>query len=111
MSVVGVCTGHLRQAGDRVPVDVDQTSGLSDAAALGEVLEHGAGLLLREVGVEERRALALGEAVFAGLAVEQSDVMVLAVAGADGEVSDVALAVGGAIGFLATEAREVVHST
>jgi hypothetical protein len=111
MSVVGVFASPLRQAGDRVTVDVDQTSGLSDATALGEVLEHGAGLFRREVGVEQRRALALGEAVFADLAVEQSDVMVLAVVGADGEVSDVASAVGGAIGVLATEAREVVHST
>ena len=100
-----VGAGPLRQAGDGVAVDVDQAPGLSDATALGEVLEDGAGLLLREVGVEQRRALTLGEAVSAGLAVEQADVVVHAVAGADGEVPGVALAVGGAIGILATEAR------
>jgi hypothetical protein len=111
MSVAGVIAGQLRQAGDRVAVDVDQASGLSDAAALGEVPEDGAGLLLREVGVEQRRALALGEAVLAGVAVEQSDVALLAVAGADGEVCGVAPAVGRAIGILAAEAREVVHGT
>jgi hypothetical protein len=92
-------------------VDLDQASGLSDAAALGEVLEHGARLLVGEVGMEQGRALALGEAILAGLAVEQTDVVVLAVAGADGEVSGVASAVGGAIGILAAEACEVVHGS
>jgi hypothetical protein len=92
-------------------VDVDQASGLPDAAAFAEVWEDGAGLLLGEVGVEQRRSLALGEAVFAGLAAEQADVVLLAVAGADGEVSGVASAVGAAIGILAAGAREIVHGT
>jgi hypothetical protein len=111
MSVAGVCAGQFRQAGDGIAVDLDQASGLSDAAALGEVLEHGARLLVGEVGMEQGRALALGEAILAGLAVEQTDVVVLAVAGADGEVSGVASAVGGAIGILAAEACEVVHGS
>ena len=111
MSVVGMSAGQFRQSDDRIGVDVDQASGLSDAAALAEVLEDGAGLLLGQVGVEQGRALALGEAVFAGLAVEQADVVVLAVTGADGEVCGVASAVGGAIGILAAEAREIVHGT
>ena len=97
------------QANDGIAVDLDQASGLPDAAALGEVLEHGAGLRLGEMGVEQRRALALGEAVFAGLAIEQADVVVLAVAAADGEVCGVALAEEAAIGILAAEAYEVVH--
>jgi hypothetical protein len=70
MSVAGVWSGQLRQADDRVGVNADEASGLSDAAAFAEVLEDGAGLLLGHVGVEQGRALALGEAVFAGLAVE-----------------------------------------
>ena len=111
MSVAGMLSGQFRQADDRIGVDVDQASGLANAAALAEVLEHGAGLLLGQVGVEEGRALALGEAVFAGLAVEQADVVVLAVAGADREVSGVASAEEGAIGFLAAEASEIVHGT
>jgi hypothetical protein len=87
VGVVGVSSGHRRQANDRIAVDVDQASGLSDAAALAKVLEHGAGLLLGQVGVEQGRALAFGEARFAGVAVEQPDVVVLAVAGVDREVS------------------------
>jgi hypothetical protein len=109
MSVAGMSSGQFRQADDRIPVDIDQASGLSDAAALGEVLEHGAGFLLGQVGVEQRCALALGEAVLAGVAVEQADVILFAVAVADGEIPGVALAVGGAIGILAAEAREIVH--
>jgi len=111
MSVAGVVSGHPRQADDAVAVDVDQASGLSDAAALTEVLKDGAGLLLGEVGVEQRRALARGGAGFAGRAGEPSDVTVLAGAGADGEVSGVAWAGGGAIGILAAVAREVIHGT
>ena len=104
-------SGDVRQADDGVGIDADQASGLSDTAALGEVLEHGEGLLLGEMGVEQGRALALGEAVLAGLAVEQADVVLLAVAAADREVSGVASAVEGAIGVLAAEAREVVHGS
>jgi len=73
-------------------VDVDEASGLPDAAALGEVLEEGAGLLLGQVGVEQGRTVARGEAVFAGLAVKQPDVVVRAVAGAEREICGVASA-------------------
>src|SRR4051794_22203206 len=109
MSVAAMLPDHSCQADDGIAVDFDQASGLPDAAALGEVLEHRAGLLLGQVGVEQRRALALGEAVLAGVAIEQPDVILFAVAAADGEVSGVALAEQGAIGILAAEASEVVH--
>ena len=109
MSVAGVSSGQFRQADDGIAVDVEEASGLSDAAAFGEVLEYGAGLLLGQVGVEKRRALALGEAILAGVAVEQPDVVLFAVAAAYGEVSGVASAVKGAMGILAAEACEVVH--
>jgi hypothetical protein len=109
MSVVGMLSRQSRQADDRIAVDDDQAPGLSDAASLGEVLEDGAGLLCGQVGVEQRGAFALGEARLADVAVEQPDMVGLAVACADREVSCVALAEEGAIGFLAAEASEVVH--
>jgi hypothetical protein len=74
------------------------------------VLEHGKGLLLGEMAVEQGRALALGEAALARLAVEQSDLVLLAVAGADREIAGVAVAVEDALVVLTTEAREVVHA-
>jgi hypothetical protein len=98
------------QATDGVRIDADEASGGADAAALVEVLKHGEGLLLGQMGVKEGRPLALGEAVLAGVTVEQSDVVELAVAGADREIAGVAAGVEGAVGVLAAEAREVVHA-
>ncbi len=102
--------GDAGQSADGVGIDADQAPGGTDAAALVEVLEHGEGLLLGEMGVEQGRALALGEAVFARLAVEQSDVVLFAVASADRESAGIAAGVEGALGILAAEAREVVHA-
>jgi hypothetical protein len=98
------------QATDGVGIDADQASGGADATALVEVLEHGEGLLFGEMAVEEDRAPALGEAILARLAVEQSDLAQLAVAGADREVAGVTVAVEDALVVLTTEAREVVHA-
>src|SRR4051812_7445418 len=103
-------SGDAGQSDDGVAIDADQPSGGADAAALIEVLEHGEGLLLGEMAVEQGRALALGEAVLAGLAVEQPDVILLAVAGADREIAGVTAPVEGALGILTAEAREVVHA-
>jgi hypothetical protein len=104
-----MASGQAGQADDGIPVDADQASGGPDSAVLGQVVEHGEGLVLGQMGVEEGRALALGEARLAGLAVKQADVIVLAVAGADGEVCGVASAVEWTIGVLTAEACEIVH--
>jgi hypothetical protein len=102
-------SGQAGQADDGIPVDADQASGGPDPAVLGEVVEHGEGLVLGQMGVEQGRALALGEAGSAGLAVEQADLVVLAVAGAGGEVCGVASAVEWALRVLTAEACEIVH--
>jgi hypothetical protein len=109
MSVVGMAAGDAGQSAHGVGIDADQSSGGADAAALVEVLEDGQGFLRGEMAVEQRRALALGEAALAGLAVEQADVVLLAVAGADGEITGIAAGVEYALGVLAAEASEVVH--
>jgi hypothetical protein len=110
LSVVGVLSGDAGQSDDGVGIDADQASGGADAAALVEVLEHGAGLVVGEMGVEQGRPLAFGEAVLAGVAVEQSDVVLFSVAGADREIAGVAPRLEGTLGILATEARKVVHA-
>jgi hypothetical protein len=97
------------QAGDGVLVDADQSCGLSDAAAVGEVGEDGKDLVLRESAVEERCGLAFAEAVLAGAAVEESVLLLAAVAHADGEVAVSASAIVGAVGVEAAEAAEVIH--
>jgi hypothetical protein len=109
VSVVGVIAGGAGQPDDGIAMGADQAAGLADAVALGEVVEDGSGLLVGHAAVEQRGALALGEAGLAGLTVEQSDVVILAVAVADGEVTGVAAAVQGAFGVPAAEAGEVVH--
>jgi hypothetical protein len=67
MSVVGMLSGDAGQSAGRVGIDADEASGGADAAALVEVLEHGEGLLLGEMAVEQGRALALGEAYLQAL--------------------------------------------
>src|SRR5262249_15858119 len=109
VSVVGMPPGEAGQSDDRVAVDTDEALGLADAATFAGVLEHGAGLVVGQVRMEQGRALALGEALFAAVAVEQPDMVLLAVAGADGEVAGTSMAVEGALGVLAAEANEVVH--
>jgi hypothetical protein len=109
VSAVGVIAGGASQPDDGIAMGADEAAGLADAIALGEVVEDGRGLRLGQAAVEQRGALPFGEAGLAGLAVEQPDVVILAVAVADGEVTDVAAAVQGASGILAAETREVVH--
>jgi hypothetical protein len=104
-------SGQAGQPGDGVAMDADEPAGLPGAVALGEVVQHRAGLVVREMRAEERGALALGEAVFAGPTVEEPDVALLAEAAAHGEVAGVALAVEGASGVLAAEASQVVHGS
>jgi RHS repeat-associated protein len=104
-----VPAGEQGQARDGVLADADQPGGLADAAAIGEVSEDGQELVLRQVGAEQGRALALGEAGAAGGAVQQAVLVVAAVAHADGEVSAVTPAVVGAVGVETAEAAEVVQ--
>jgi hypothetical protein len=110
MSVVGMLPGPAGQSDDGVAMDPDEASGRPDAAPLVEVVQDGEGLVLGQMGVEQGRTFAFGEAVLAGLAVEEADVVLFAVAGADGEVAGVAETGGGAVGVLTAEAREVVHA-
>jgi hypothetical protein len=104
-----VLPGGAGQSDDGVAVDADEPSGGADAAALVEVLEDGVGLLLGQVAAVQRRALALGEAGPAGVAVELPELLVLAESAAGREVTGAALAVERAVGILAAEAGEVVH--
>ena len=101
---------HAGQASDGVGIDANQTPGAANTTALVEVQEHGQGRFFGEMAVERGRAFAFGEAGLAGLTVEQSDVVLLAVASANGEVTGIAAAVQGALRVLTAEAREVVHA-
>jgi hypothetical protein len=104
----GVGAGQAGEAHDGVAVDADEAFGLADAAAVGDVGRDGPGLVIRQAGVEQGGALALGEAGLAGLAVGQP-ALGSAVAGAGGQVAVPALAEVGTRGRQAAEGAQVVH--
>jgi hypothetical protein len=105
---LGVGAGQPAEPGDGGAADAGEPPGLADAAAVGDVGQHGLGLRRREPGVEQRGALALGEAGLARAAIQEA-APVGAVAGADGEVTVAALPVVGAVGVQAAEVAEVIH--
>lgn len=74
-------------------MDTDQAFGLTNSVAFVEVLKDRKRLLRGQAGVEQRGALAFREAGLAGLAIEEADLLMLAVAIADREIAGVTSAV------------------
>ena len=103
----GVVAGQAAVADDRVGGDPDLPGGGADAVAVGEVLEQGDRLVPGQLRAEEGGPLPLGEPGLAGPAVQESDVLVLAVPATDRQVAQPAFAVVGALLVLATEAGQV----
>ena len=87
MDLCSVLPGPASQASDGVAVDADEAAGLPGAVTLGEVIEHRTSLVLGEVRAEKWSAFAFGEAVLAGPAIKQADLVLLAEAAADGKVT------------------------
>jgi len=104
----GVSAGDAAVANHRVGGHADESGGGPHAGAVGQVPEDRDGLVLRQLGAEQGRALACGEPVAAGAAVQQPDVLVLAVAGADCQVAEAPLTMIGTGVVLAAEAGEVL---
>ena len=90
-------------------MDADESLGLADAVALDQVLEDRDGHPRWQARAGQGGALSLGESRITGVAVEQADVVLLAVSVTDGKVAGVASAVERAAGIQAAEARQVVH--
>jgi hypothetical protein len=109
VGVSGVLSGQAGQPHDGIAMDPDEAFGLADTVAFDEMLQDGDDFLRGQAGVGERGALAFGKSALAGVAIEQSDLLMPAVAVADREIAGVASAVERAFGVLAAEAREVVH--
>jgi hypothetical protein len=85
--------GDTGEPDDGVAVDADEPPGGTDAAALVEMLEDRECLLFGQVAAVQRCPLAFREAGAAGVAVEQAELPLLAVAAADREVAGVTFAV------------------
>ncbi len=102
-------SGGTGQSDDGIGGDADEARRLSDAIVLGQMVEDSDGGLVGESAAEQRCALAFGEAGAAGVAIEQPELFLAAVAGADRKVTGITSAVEHTVGILATEAGEVVH--
>ncbi len=104
--------GQSTVADDRVGGDADESGGGPHAAAVIEVLQQREGLVRTQLRAEEGRAFAFGEPIPAGAAVQEPDVLVLAVVGADGQVAEATPAVIRTARVQATEVGEVlVHDS
>jgi len=104
MEAFGMTAGKPALSGDGGSIDSAEAAGLADAAPLGDVLQDRLGFARGEPGIEEGRSLAFGEAGLASPAAEHAFGLLGAVAGGDGEVFGVPLALVGAGGIQATEA-------
>jgi hypothetical protein len=110
VGLLGVVSGLADIASHRIAMDPHQPLGLADAAAVGDVLQDGDGLLLGQVRAEQGRALAFGEPDTARTASEEPDRRGgLAVVTGDGEVFAPSDAMIGALGIQAAEHGEVTH--
>ena len=106
VALPGVGSGPQGVADDGVFSDADQARGLANPAAVWEVLEDSAGLVVRESRAEPGGALALREALLTGATGEQAP-SALAVAEADAEMAATTQALVRAVGVLAAEEVEV----
>jgi hypothetical protein len=109
MNVVGMSTRGAGQSHDSIAMDTDETPGLANAIALGQVFQDREGSRFGQVAAIQGCALALREAGAAGVAVELPELLVLAKAAADREIVGVPLAVEGTVRILTAEALEVIH--
>jgi hypothetical protein len=106
--MLGLLASKQTVANDCVFIDADQAGGLTDAAALGQVMQDGKDLMFGQAGIEEWGAFAFGEAVLAGAAVEQASLL-RSIVSADSKVAVAAFAEVRAVRVKATENAEVVH--
>jgi hypothetical protein len=104
-----VLAGSTGVANNGVLVDADQAAGLSDTAALDEVVQDRDPFVGGQAAVEEGGALALGAAPPACAASEHAALFVGPVAEADPEIVATPTTEVGAGGVLAAEMAELVH--
>jgi hypothetical protein len=101
-------SGEFGQAKDRIFVNTHEPSRLTNATALLQVTQNRDGLVVGKSCGEQRGALAFREAFLAGAAC-QNPQLVAAIAKADTQVLEAALAIVSAVQVEAAESSEVVH--
>ena len=101
-------TGEATVADHGVGGHADEPCGGPHTVTVSQMLKDREGLLRGQLRAEQRRALAFGEPIPAGAAVQEPDVLVLAVPGTDGQVAKATPAVVGTVVVLAAEAGKIV---
>jgi hypothetical protein len=109
VELLGVFAGPEAITDDGVLADAGQACGLADAAPLGDVVQDGDRLVFREAAVEEGSALTFGETGLAATTIEET-ALASAVMAADSQVAVAAATEVRAVGVVAAESAEVVHS-
>jgi hypothetical protein len=111
VDVLGVLAGDHGQAHHGILVDPHEATGLADATILVKMVQYGHGLVFGKFATVQRGPLAFGEAVLARAAGQDAGGLVGSVAEANPEVIQAPAAVVGALGVLAAEGFQVVHSS
>jgi hypothetical protein len=109
MEVAGMLASDPTEAADGAAIDLAEPAGLADAAPLGDMLQDRFDLLWWQSRIEEGRPFALGESGLASMAAEHASGLLGTIATGHCQVSSPTLAMFGAVGIQAAEAREVVH--
>jgi hypothetical protein len=108
VELLGVLAGSETVADHGVFTDANEAAGLADAYPFSDVLQDFDHLVLGQSGVEQRRALAFGEPIFASAAIQQA-ALLGAVAHTHSQVAVTALTIVRAILVLTAEVAQVIH--
>jgi hypothetical protein len=111
VDLLGVSASHHGQANDGILVDPNQATGLADPTIFLEMLEDRHRFVLGEFAAVQGGALAFGETVLASAAGQDPGGFAGSVAEANPQVVQTSATVVGALGVLAAEDFQVVHSS
>ena len=109
VEILGMPAGDPTITSDGVGIHLAKPTGLPNAAAIGNVLEHRLDLLGRKPSIAQRRPLPLGKPSLARATSKHPSSLLGSVTMRHSQISDPPLAIVGALGIQAAEAREIVH--
>jgi len=110
MELSGMLAGQPTVPEDRLAVAPSQTTRLTHATALGDVVQHRDHLGRLQLGAKQWGPWPLRKAGRAGSAVQQARRMLLPVVPTDTQGTSTALAMVPAVSLMTAQPRELVHS-
>lgn len=93
------------ETSDGIAMDPAEPTSSTDAASFSDMLQYGSGLVVGEFAMEQRRAFAFREPLFASLAIKHASRVLRTVPRGHREVFLVELAVVGTVEIQAAKAR------